>query len=409
MKNQSYNEFWQRIHHKAKNNGFPLRVMFELTYRCNFYCPYCYVPLSYRRKKELKTKEVFSILDQLKDLGCLYLGFTGGEPFVRNDIMQILWYAKKKGFEIIIYTNGSLINKKISSELAFLRLNKIDITIPAMSRDAFEHVSKVSGSHNKVFRTIELLHGKGVNLGFKTCVLKDNVSEIYEVQNFVASLAAMHRLDDRLSPCLDGSNKPFIYRGKLFNANKRPSTSSGSLSLDSTRDDSRMVSKIEPEGSRVKSRDESNANLRECVTYEKIRVHSRFLPIGQRGISENSRLFKCGVGQTQAAITPQGELKMCVMIDYPKYKILNKEVTSNQEPVTREKRLGLKKAWRKLKRLVASIKPDENYQCYRCKLKPYCKWCPARGWLYNMNFSSCDPESRRSAEKIMKLCSNLAM
>jgi radical SAM protein with 4Fe4S-binding SPASM domain len=342
MKFQSYNIFWQRIHKAAKNKGFPLRIMFELTYRCNFYCKHCYIPQSYRNYNELKTKEVLSILDQLADIGCFYLGFTGGEPFIREDILDILWYAKRLGFEIIIYTNGFLIDEEIAKQLSLLRPNKVDITIPGMSRVAFERISGVSGSRDKVFKAIDLLHKKGVNLGFKACVLKENEKEISQIQDFAHFLGALHRLDDMLSPCLDGSKEPFKYRGTLLNANRR----------------------------------KSNANLRECLNKD-ISVHSRL-------ISENSRLFKCGVGVNQAVITPQGELKMCLMIDYLNYKILEN---------------SLKDCWQRLKDLVSNIKPDENYQCDKCELAPFCKWCPAKGWLYNRNFTSCDPESRTFAEK----------
>ncbi|MBL7132200.1 MAG: hypothetical protein ISS45_12510 [Candidatus Omnitrophica bacterium] len=71
MKDKSYSNFWQHVHQFARDKGFPLRVMFELTYQCNFYCSHCYVPQSYRkRKEELKTKEVFNILGQ--GVGCIY-------------------------------------------------------------------------------------------------------------------------------------------------------------------------------------------------------------------------------------------------------------------------------------------------------------------------------------------------
>lgn len=341
MKIQSYDNFWQRIHRSAREKGFPLRVMFELTYRCNFKCRYCYVPQSYRKRKELKTKEVFLILDQLSDAGCFYLGFTGGEPLMRKDIMQILWYAKKKGFEIIIYTNGLLIDGKMADELAALRPNKIDITIPAMSKNAFESISGLTGSRDRVFRAIDLLHKKKVALGFKTCVLKENQDEIKEIQDFAASLAALHRLDDMLFARLNGSKEPFIYRGKLSNANRR----------------------------------ESNANLREHTNKE--------ICVDSLAISENSRLFKCGTGETQAAITPLGELKMCLMIDYLRLRILD---------------TSLKDAWERLKKLVSKIKPDKNYHCNRCGLELYCKWCPAQSWLEKKNFTSCGPESRHWAE-----------
>jgi RecB family exonuclease len=70
------------------------------------------------------------------------------------------------------------------------------------------------------------------------------------------------------------------------------------------------------------------------------------------------------------------------------------------DPPTAEDSRGfaLKDAWERLKELVASIKPDKDYKCNRCELKPYCKWCPAKGWLYNRIFTSCDSESRRWAE-----------
>ncbi len=348
MKSQSYNNFWQRIHRAAKNNGFPLRVMFELTYRCNFFCRHCYVPQSYRKYNELKTKEVFSLLDRLKEIGCFYLGFTGGEPFMREDIIEILWYAKRCGFELIIYTNGSLIDKRIASQLQRLRPNKVDITIPAVSKDAFERISGVSGSRDKVFSTINLLHKNGVNLGFKSCLLKENENEIKEIQNFADSLGALHRLDDMLSSRLDGSKEPYKYRGRLRNT------------LQATRED----------------------NLEEC-DFET----EKLIPDTNDRTRITGNFFKCGVGVSQAAITPLGELKMCVMIDYPKYKILKS---------------SLKDAWKKLKELVASIKPDRDYKCDKCELELYCKWCPARGWFENRNFTSCEPESRRRAEIIKK-------
>jgi len=344
MKSQSYNDFWQRIHRAAKNKGFPLRVMFELTYRCNFQCKHCYVPQRYRKKRELKTEGVFSVLNQLKDIGCFYLGFTGGEPFIREDIIEILWYAKRCGFELIIYTNGSLINGKIVEQLVRLRPNKVDITIPAISKDAFECISGVSGSRNRVFGAIDLLHKKGVNLGFKTCVLKENEDEIKDIQKFANSLGALHRLDDMLLPRLDGSRKPYRYRGRLKDT------------LQATKKD----------------------NLEECD----FETENLILNVSDR-TRITGNLFECGVGISQAAITPLGELKMCLMIDYPKYKILEG---------------SLKEAWEKLKGLVKSIRPDENYQCDRCELELYCKWCPARGWIENRNFTTCDPESQRWAE-----------
>lgn len=316
-------------------------MMFELTYQCNFRCKHCYVPASFKqgyRHKELKTKEIFSILGQLRDLGCFYLGFTGGEPFLREDIMPILRYARKQGFEVIIYSNGSLINNKIASQLQQLNINKVDITIPAVSDGAFKRVTGVN-LRDEVLGAVQLLHKKGVSLGFKTCILKENESEVKKISKFTNSFGGSHRWDNMLFPCLDGSRQPYNYRSRAI---------------------IRMLKQLKPKEDAF-----DNCGLKEIG-------HKR----------NNGKLFACGAGITQAAITPAGELKMCLMINYPKYRILE---------------TSLEECWRRLRTLRYSIQADKNYHCNICRLKKYCQWCPARAWLYNRTFTICEPDSRQIA------------
>jgi len=339
MRNKAYRDFWQQIHKVAREKRFPLRVMFELTYRCNFNCLHCYVPASLRKeseRKDLKTKEIYHILDQLRKAGCFYLGFTGGEPFAREDILDILRYAKAKGFEILIYTNGSLINEKIADELEKLRPNKVDIAINSLKKEPFERITRTPGSYKRVFRAIELLHKKNISLGFKSCVLKYNADEIRNISKFSKSHNGLCRLDTVLMPRLDGSKQPYRYQGRLKSEKPR--------SFDSDKGD---------------------------------------FPKETKSYQKKSRLFNCGVGLNNLVINPFGELKMCIHIGYPRYNILQ---------------TSLEECWQRLKELVDKIKADENYACDECQLRSYCRWCPARAWLENGNFTSCATESKRRAE-----------
>ncbi|MCM8773300.1 MAG: radical SAM protein, partial [Candidatus Omnitrophica bacterium] len=285
-------------------------------------------------------------LAELVDVGCFYLGFTGGEPFIREDIMEILWYAKMKGFQIIIYTNGSLINRERARELGHLKPNKVDITIPAMSKEIFEIVTGVKGARDKVFTAIELLYKNGVNLGFKTCVLKDNEKEINQIENFAKSLGALHRLDDKLSRRLDGSDEPYGYRG-LYRENY-------------------LIPK------HLESGEKGECDF--SMSHHKINVRKK-------------NLFYCGVGINQAAITPLGEIKMCVMIDYPKYKIRVNQ--AGREANSKNEDSSLIMVWNQLKKLVRKIELENNYQCDSCKLREFCNWCPAKSWLAKRDFTSC--------------------
>ncbi|MBN1794899.1 MAG: radical SAM protein [Candidatus Omnitrophica bacterium] len=383
MEYKDYDQFWQKIHQSAREKGVPLRVMFELTYRCNFNCAHCYIPTDFRTKGELTTQEVFSVLDQLKAAGCFYLGFTGGEPFMRADFMDILWYAKRAGFQVIIYTNGSLIDEKKAAALAKFSPNKVDITIPALSKEAFERITGVTGYWDRVFHAIDLLHSLGVPLGFKTCLLRENELEIAQIQEFAASLGSLYRLDTMLSPRLDGDPEPYCYRGTLHLAK---SHGMPAISNRMTNFKCQMTNEFQMSNDKLK---------------------------------DKNILFTCGAGRTQAAVTPLGELKLCVIIDRPKITIdtghmtqdtrENLQITRNTSHVTRNKNEGvsLSEAWEKLKETTENIEAGKKHQCPECELAPYCKWCPAQSWLAHGTFTGCVPESRAWAQMVQEsLCSD---
>ncbi len=63
---------------KIEKNYIPITGSFELTWKCNLKCRFCYQCSD--SKDELSLAEIKKILDELAGLGCLFLSFTGGEP-----------------------------------------------------------------------------------------------------------------------------------------------------------------------------------------------------------------------------------------------------------------------------------------------------------------------------------------
>jgi MoaA/NifB/PqqE/SkfB family radical SAM enzyme len=202
MRTISDRSFWVSLHRHARLRRVPLRVMFELTYKCNFHCRHCYVPGEWRAKNDLTTAGVCAIIGQLKNAGCFYLGFTGGEIFTRPDIYSILEFSRTQGMQTILYTNGSLIDKRAARHVAGIGVNKVDITLPGISPAVFEKVSGVRGAHAAVFAAIGYLRAYGVALAFKTCAVKANRGEIGAIQRFCAGLGCAHRLDGAASPLI---------------------------------------------------------------------------------------------------------------------------------------------------------------------------------------------------------------
>lgn len=346
MIEERYKDLSKRWHKKARQKRFPIRVLFELTYICNHKCIHCYNTDEQKKaiKKELKTKQVFKILDQLKEIGCFYLGFTGGEIFTRPDALKIISYAKRLGFEVIILTNASLINKKIVNELAKLKINKVDITLHAIDNEIFNQITGIRGSGKKVFNAIKMLHEKGVPLGLKSCGMEFNKKEIIKISKFARSLDTIYRFDGELTPRQDGSKKPLNY----------------SISLKDVYE------------------------LRKKCYPEMYQEHDAF---GKKKAKSKSRrdfkkLFNCGAGYSDLTISPYGEAKICIEIDYLKCDILKH---------------GLKKCWQEIKDFVDNLKPPKNWQCKKCEFSAYCSWCPAKSWLENGDFATCDYLTKQRA------------
>ena len=82
--------------------NYPYSIICELTYKCPLQCPYCSNPVDFGRyKNELETHEWERILCEASELGVIQVHFSGGEPLLRKDIIQIV----KKARELGMYSN----------------------------------------------------------------------------------------------------------------------------------------------------------------------------------------------------------------------------------------------------------------------------------------------------------------
>ena len=83
-----------------------------LTYRCQCGCVHCYARgRAGRGRAEVTTDEVKSVLDQAARLGVLQVTFSGGEPLLRDDVVELVRYARDLGLITRISTNGLLLER----------------------------------------------------------------------------------------------------------------------------------------------------------------------------------------------------------------------------------------------------------------------------------------------------------
>src|SRR3989338_9511571 len=98
------------LYARLLNRRTPLNVMLSVTNRCPSRCSYCNIPN--RNQRELTTTQIFHLIDELRKNGTQRLGLWGGEPLLREDIGQIIDYAKEKGMFVTMDSNGYLVPEK---------------------------------------------------------------------------------------------------------------------------------------------------------------------------------------------------------------------------------------------------------------------------------------------------------
>ena len=87
----------------------PRVAVWSATGRCNMNCRYCY---GVRKGKEMKSKDAEKLIAKVAKLGVKKFVFSGGEPLLRKDIVQLVKFAKGKGMETQMNTNGILLDGK---------------------------------------------------------------------------------------------------------------------------------------------------------------------------------------------------------------------------------------------------------------------------------------------------------
>ncbi len=206
MHTENYDDLVQ----KAFNKNIPLYAHIELTHRCHLKCVHCYI--CHQDQPVLTTPQFKQVLDELADLGTLYLALTGGEILLHKDFFQISEYARTKGFALRLFTSATLIDRKKAKRIADLTPLKIEISLYGDTPQVHEAVTRVPGSHRRTIQAIEWLREFGVKVVIKTPVTSLNIHEALYLKKWAEEQGLEFDADPVIVPKSDGSDGPLSYR-----------------------------------------------------------------------------------------------------------------------------------------------------------------------------------------------------
>jgi len=120
----------------------PLWLLAELTYRCPLHCVYCSNPVDYTAYgEELTTEEWVRVLREGRQLGATQLGFSGGEPLVRDDLEVLVAEARRLGYYSNLITSGVGLNERRIAALKEGGLDHIQVSFQDSTREMNDFLS----------------------------------------------------------------------------------------------------------------------------------------------------------------------------------------------------------------------------------------------------------------------------
>jgi radical SAM protein with 4Fe4S-binding SPASM domain len=187
-----------KTYSRLARSFLPSTGVLEMTYRCNHKCLFCSCPWEaknngFYRHEELTTREWKECILKLCDMGVCNLAFTGGEPLLKEDILDLIEFAASCTTEHVETKEGSLVSWQAPPNLYLLsngramsddvletcRKYRVNLSMSLPGLKTFKYHTQ-GGDPNHVLEWFGKAHETGVTTTLNTTVTRKNIHELYE-------------------------------------------------------------------------------------------------------------------------------------------------------------------------------------------------------------------------------------
>jgi len=179
----------------------PWLIELSVTYRCQCRCKHCSVSnyISEAGKKEELTKDqINDVLDQAVKLGIPKVDYFGGEPLLRNDIVELVRIGASKGLYISLTTNGWLITKELAKKLKQAGISCINISLDSTSPDEHDRLRVLPGLYEKAINAVRYCHEEGIPSIVSTYITRERIKNFAPGESDNSELSKILSLSRKL-------------------------------------------------------------------------------------------------------------------------------------------------------------------------------------------------------------------
>lgn len=195
-----------KVYDSSKKNNTLINTIIELSTKCNWNCEHCYLPS--HDCEGLPKEKLFNLFKELRELGCFDLSLTGGEIFLRPDIMDIISYARQLGFNLTLLSNISLLNEVKIKKLAELHVSLIACTIFSLDSSIHDSITGIQGSLSKTLENVNLIKKYNIPLEIKTVLMNKNINSYISLSEFCKDNGFIYKIDAEVFSKIDGNPYP---------------------------------------------------------------------------------------------------------------------------------------------------------------------------------------------------------
>lgn len=171
--------------------GPPLWLLAELTYRCPLQCPYCSNPLDFAQtERELTTDEWVSVLRQGRKMGAAQLGFSGGEPLVRQDLVELIAEARHLGYYTNLITSGLGLTEAKVDAFAEAGLDHIQVSFQASDPELNNAVAGSRKAFDQKLAMARAVKEAGYPMVLNFVIHRHNIHQMNDIMSLCERLGA---------------------------------------------------------------------------------------------------------------------------------------------------------------------------------------------------------------------------
>jgi len=156
-----------------RKNGLlvPMGIGLSPTARCNLICNGCYARF-YPREDEMNSEVIDRLINSSSRAGVFFYVISGGEPFLRPEVIEI--FKKYKKLLFLVITNGTLINEALAGEIS--SSGNIFSVLSVEGDEKQTDKRRGAGTYHGVMNAMNFLKKAGVPFGFSCVVTSENIS-----------------------------------------------------------------------------------------------------------------------------------------------------------------------------------------------------------------------------------------